>query len=176
MTEHPTPESDAAARAAQIAALSIALSEAITHVRQERAAARAADDEHAANSARAARFTSHATARLAWAPALDERWLRNADVHAVLDAWAPAVGWAATDAAARDAAALIEQRLAASFPAAMEGYAQARSEGHDAATAMSQAAPLFAAPAPSPVDVVQQPKQITAAPARAASRPTSRRR
>jgi hypothetical protein len=176
MTEHPTPESDAAARAAQIAALTIALADAITHVRQERAAARAADDEHAATIARAARFTSHGTARLAWAPAFDERWLRNADVHAVLDAWAPAVGWADTDTAARDAAALIEQRLADAFPAAMHRYAQARTKGHDPATAMGQAAPLFAVIDAPPADAVHPPRQITAAPARAAERPTSRRR
>lgn len=177
MIDHyPDPESDAAARAAQIAAVTIALGEAIARVRQERTARQAADDRHAATAARADRIASHAAARVAWAPALNERWLQRADVPVVLDAWAPAVGWAHTDHAARKAAALIEQRLAAAFPIAMQRYAQARAEGNDPATAMGEAAPFFAEAAPTPVVSSPPIKQLTATPVRTTTRQPARRR
>lgn len=150
MTEqtYHDPDADGVARAAQAAAMSLAIVEALARLQQERTAQRALDDERNAAALRAERAASHASARVAWAPALNERWLRRADVPELLRAWAPATGWSSSDPDAHDAADRTEQRLAAMHPEAMHRYAQARADGLDPAAAMGEAAPAFAAPHP----------------------------
>ena len=143
-TQYPDPESEAAARAAQIAAVSIALVEATARLRDERAALRTNDEDRAAVAMRAARLADHAAATATWAPALDRRWLSQADTHALLDAWASAAAWADRDAGAAKALAAVEGRLTTTHPAAMSSYRAAVTRGSPPAVAMHGAAAAFA--------------------------------
>lgn len=143
-SNYPDPEFEAATRAAQIAAVSIALVEAIARLREERAALRMSEPDRDAVAMRAARLTDHATATATWAPALDRRWVAQADTHALLDAWAPAAAWAERDAGAGRALAAVEQRLGTTHPAAMTSYRTALANGLPPAVAMQEAAPAFA--------------------------------
>lgn len=164
MTEqsYHDPGADGVARVAQAAAMSLAIVEALARLQQERTAQRATDDERSAAALRAEREASHASARVAWAPALNDRWLRRADLPQLLGAWAPATGWSSSDPDAHDAADRTEQQLAAMNPEAMHRYAQARAEGLDPAAAMGQAAPAFATPHHE--DAVRQDHRIAAGP------------
>lgn len=146
MSEHhyADPQTEAAVRAAQVATMTITVAHAVARVRQDRAVQLAIEDERATRAARADRIASYASARVAWSPALNDRWLQRAEASSLLAVWAPAVGWSSTDPAAKDVADRTEQRLAEMYPLAMQRYAQARAEGNDPATAMSEAAPCFA--------------------------------
>jgi hypothetical protein len=143
-TQYPDPESEAAARAAQIAAVSIALIEAVARLREERASLRLSDQDQNAVSMRAARLTDQAAATATWAPALDRRWLAQADTHALLDAWAPAAAWADTDPEAARALRAVESQLTRTHPAAMGSYRAAVAAGSSPTAAMQDAAISFA--------------------------------
>lgn len=142
-SQYPDPESEAATRAAQIAAVSVALVEAIARLREERAALRMSEEDRSAVAMRAARLTDHAVATATWAPALDRRWVAQADTHALLDVWVPAAAWAERDAGAGRALAAVEQRLTATHPTAMSSYRAAVANGSPPAVAMQEAAPAF---------------------------------
>ena len=144
MTEvqHDSPETEGVARAAQLAAMSITVLEALARLHAQRIAERAQDDERAASAARAQRLVDHASARVAWTPAHDDEWLRRAPTGDLARAWAAATPWATTDA--HDAAARLERRLHELHPDAMAAYHHARAAGAEPAEAMQQAAPLFA--------------------------------
>lgn len=148
MTEvqHDAPESEGVARAAQLAAMSITVLEAMARLRAQHVAERAADDERTASAARAQRLVDHASARVAWTPAHDDDWLRRANTGDLARAWAAATPWADTDVDARQAAHRVERRLHELHPDAMAAYHQARAEGADPAQAMQGAAHLFARP------------------------------
>ena len=156
------PGADGVARAAQAAAMSLAIVEALARLQQERTAQRAIDDERSAAAARAEREASHAAARVAWAPAMNDRWLSRVDVPQLLGAWAPATGWSSSDPDALAAANRTEQQLAVMHPEAMHRYVQARADGLDPAAAMGEAAPAFATPHHE--DTVRQDHRITAGP------------
>lgn len=143
-TQYPDPESEAAARAAQVAAVSIALIEAVARLRAERAALRLSDQDQNAVSMRAARLTDQAAATATWAPALDRRWLAQADTHALLDAWAPAAAWADTDPEAARALRAVESQLTRTHPAAMGSYRAAVTAGSTPSAAMQDSAISFA--------------------------------
>jgi hypothetical protein len=68
------PEAEGAARAAQLAAMSLTVLEAVARLRAQRAAERADADERMAAAARAERIADHAGARIAWAPATRRAW------------------------------------------------------------------------------------------------------
>ena len=141
--QHDAPESEGVARAAQMAAVSIAVLEALVRLRAQHLAERAGGDERAAAAARAQRLVDHSSARLAWTPARDDDWLRRADIGGLALAWAAATPWADTDADAQQAAHGVERRLHELHPDAMAAYHQARADGADPAHAMHQAGPLF---------------------------------
>lgn len=146
MTEvhHDAPTADGIARAAQMAAMSITVLEALARLRAQRIAERAMDDERIASAARAQRLVDHASARVAWTPAHDDDWLRRASAGELARAWAAATPWGDTDFDAQQAAQRVEQRLHTMHPDAMAAYHQARADGADPAQAMREAAPLFA--------------------------------
>ena len=121
--QYPDPESEAATRAAQIAAVSIALVEAIARLREERAALRMSEQDRGAVAMRAVRLTDHAAATATWAPA---------------------AAWAERDAGAGRALAAVEQRLTTTHPTAMSSYRAALANGSPPAIAMQAAAPAFA--------------------------------
>jgi hypothetical protein len=91
------------------------------------------------------------TARARWAPALDRRWLRQADLLQTARAWAGAMPYADPSAPWHepDAATAMrngEERLRDLHPTAMARYDRLRSEGLAPSDAMREAAFLFAYP------------------------------
>lgn len=178
MTEHiyANPEADAAARASQVAAMAITIAEAIARVQHERIVQRTIEDESAARAARAERIASHASARVAWSPALNDKWVQNAEIPSLFAAWAPAVGWAATDPDANYVANRTERRLAEIYPLAMQRYAEARAEGLDAAAAIGEASPCFVATPQPQSSQVQTTKAIAVQTVRSTPPAPARRR
>jgi hypothetical protein len=138
------PEVEAAARAAQIAAMSVTVIEALARLRAQQTAERADADARQAAAARAQRQADHAAARVAWSPAHDDGWLRSARLDDLGRAWSAATMWAATDPGAARAAERVEARLTSLHPAAMNEYRRARTAGDAPAEAMAKAAPHFA--------------------------------
>ncbi len=89
--------------------------------------------------------------RAAWAPALDPRWLRHADLLQMARVWAaampyadPKVAW--HEPAAKTAMANCEGRLRDIHPTAMGYYDRLRGDGMGPGEAMREAAFLFAGP------------------------------
>jgi hypothetical protein len=148
MTEqhYTEPDAEAAARAAQLAAMSVTVVEAIARLRAQRTVERTETDERAAAAARAQRLGDHAAARVTWTPAHDEDWLRRASIQDLGRVWAAATPWAATDHDAAEAAQRVEQRLHVLHPEAMQVYHHARATGAHPSAAMTEAAPYFAQP------------------------------
>lgn len=143
---HDAPETEGVARAAQLAAMSITVLEAVAHLHAQRIAERAMDDERAASAARAQRLADHASARVAWTPAYDDDWVRKARTQELGRAWAAATPWVDTDNDAHEAAQRVERRLHELHPDAMAAYHEARAAGAEPAEAMREASPLFARP------------------------------
>jgi len=88
-------------------------------------------------------------ARAGWAPALDAKWLRQADLLDTARAWGAAMPYADRDVpwyepSAATAMRRCEERLRDLHPYAMARYDRLRAEGLGPADAMREAAPLFA--------------------------------
>lgn len=143
MNKHDAPENEGAARAAQFAAMSLTVMEAMARLRAQRQAERTEADDRAAQAARAERIASHAEARVMWSQALDDGWLRSAGTGDVGRCWAAAIAWADTDVQAADAVRRTETRLYELHPDAMLAYAAARAEGLDPSAAMQRATDQF---------------------------------
>jgi hypothetical protein len=142
--QYDEPGSEATARAAQMTAMGVTVLEAIARLRAQRATEQVDADQRTATAARQQRLAEHATARLAWTPALDDDWLRRASTQDLARAWAAAMSWSSTDREAAHAAARTEARLAVLHPEAMTAYQQARADCATPGEAMATAAPLFA--------------------------------
>ncbi|WP_067479503.1 hypothetical protein [Actinomadura hibisca] len=83
-------------------------------------------------------------ARAKWTPAHDRKWLKQADLLQVGEAWAAAIPYAGQRPDAASAVHKCEERLRNLHPYAMRHYDQARAEGHGPLEAMREAAPFFA--------------------------------
>ena len=140
---HPDPPSEAAARVAQLAAMSISVAEALARLRAQRLADQAAADRQAAAAARAAARAAAAAARLTYSPALDDAWLRGAPTSALLDAWVATQHYPSADPTAPTAQERVEQRLRQLHAEAMQAYDTARADGGPPLACMAQAAALF---------------------------------
>ena len=147
---YDSPDGDAAARLAQMVAMTATLAEAVARLQANRTADRAGTDERAAAAARAQRITEHAAARVAWSPAHTDDWLYRATTPDLVRAWSAATRWAASDPDATHTAARLETRLRQLQPAAMTAYDEARSTGADPGPAMRAAAQHFTYPLPPP--------------------------
>lgn len=141
--QRPEPASDAAARAAQIAAMSLSVAEALARLQAQRLFERRARQRQIAVAHRAAHDVTRAAARRIWSAAMNRSWLRQAPTPDLLTAWSAAQPWAATDPLAGVASTRIERRLLERHPEAMRGYQQARADGHLPTTAMRNAATGF---------------------------------
>jgi hypothetical protein len=137
---YDAPDTEGAARAAQLAAMSVTVIEALARLQAQRAAERAETDERAAAAARASRIADHAAARVTWSAALDDNWLRQATTTDLGQAWAASVSWRETDTEAADALRRVEAQLHELHPDAMAAYHQARAHGADPQDAMPSAA------------------------------------
>jgi hypothetical protein len=142
--DHDAPESEGAARAAQFAAMSVTVLEAVARLRAQRATEHATADERIAAGERAQRIAEHAGARVRWSPAHDDTWLHRAGSGDLARAWGAAAIWADTDVDAHEAVQRVERRLQELHPAAMTVYHEARAACTEPADAMRTAAPLFA--------------------------------
>lgn len=146
-THHdPVSESvgHAAQRAAQLISVLATAAQAYVIYRARRAAIRAAQDERASRALEQQQRLAWEEARLGWAPALDQRWLGNADVIETARAWGTALPWAEADEDAAMAIRLAEGRLRELHPYAMARYDRLRADGLAPVEAMTEAAPLFA--------------------------------
>jgi hypothetical protein len=137
------PSSEATARAAQLAAMSLSVVEALARLHAQRQIEQRTREQQRATQRRAAIRTARAAARLGWAPATSRRWLRHASSHELLAAWSSARPWSASDPVARIATTRIEQRLHEMHPEMMHRYHQARAAGVHPDAAMRSAAAAF---------------------------------
>ena len=83
-------------------------------------------------------------ARAGWAPALDRKWLAQADLLQTARTWSAAAAYADADPGAASAASRSEERLRALHPYAMAWYDRLRAEGAGRFDAMRETIPLFA--------------------------------
>jgi hypothetical protein len=140
---HPDPHSEAAARVAQLAAMSISVAEALARLRAQRVADRAATDREAAAAARAGARAAAAAARLTYTPAMDDAWLRTASTSGLLDAWVATQHVPDADSTARAAQERVEQRLRQLHAEAMRAYDTTRANGGPPLASMAQATGLL---------------------------------
>jgi hypothetical protein len=130
-------------RAAQMVSLVAAAAEVALRRRALRTARQAARDEQELRRVQQEESAFLAQLRAQWAPALDARWLAQADLLQADRAWGAAAPWA--DAYMEAAAALhkAEERLRTLHPYAMTQYDRLRSEGADPVDAMRRSVHLF---------------------------------
>lgn len=112
---------------------------------------RAEHDQHRRRALIEQARQHRAMARLRWAPALDDRWLRDASLIETARIWGAAVPYANRasrwfDRTAESAMYKCEQRLRTLHPHAMSRYDRLRDDGLTPAEAMRQSAPFFKRP------------------------------
>lgn len=130
-----------AVRLASIAAASVqVLAQVRAHRHREQAQRVARLDRAHRDHERAVREAT----RLQWAPALDGRWLRTADLLEVARVWGAAVPYAGNDPSAAEAVKKCEARLRQLHPHGMSHYDRLRGQGLGPAEAMREAAVFFA--------------------------------
>jgi hypothetical protein len=130
-------------RAAQMVSLVAAAAEVALRRRALHTARKAARDEQERQRIQQEERVFLAQVRAQWAPALDARWLAQADLLQAGRAWGAAAPWA--DAYMEAAAALhkAEGRLRTLHPYAMTQYDRLRSEGIHPIDAMRRSVHLF---------------------------------
>jgi hypothetical protein len=130
-------------RAAQMVSLVAAAAEVALRRRALHTARQTARDEQERRRIQQEESAYLAQVRAQWAPALDARWLAQADLLQAGRAWGAAAPWA--DAYVEAAAALqrTEERLWVLHPYAMTQYDRLRSEGADPVDAMRGSVHLF---------------------------------
>jgi hypothetical protein len=112
MIEHTEdPVAHASSKVAQYVSMATLAVEVIAQVRLQRLAVTAATDEKAAAAARAQRASSLASARVRWAPVLDDRLRAQTGVVDAGLAWAVAQGWRGVDPEAALASDRALERL-----------------------------------------------------------------
>lgn len=142
--EHnPDPGAEAAARAAQLAAMLVSVAEAAARLRAHRLTTAHAAAEHDATARRALAAARAADARLVYGAALDNAWLRQASTSELLDSWAAADGYLTRDPLARLASERVEHRLRSLHPEAMTAHDAARAAGRTRDECLAAAAPWW---------------------------------
>jgi hypothetical protein len=141
--QQPEPAAEAGARAAQLAAMSLSVAEALARLRAQRLIDQSLRRQRRGARQQAAVSAARATARRAWAPAMNRSWLRAASSHDLLRTWAAAAPWSPADPMATVATRRIEQRLHELHPELMRRYHQARARGERPDLAMGAAAAAF---------------------------------
>lgn len=150
---HPDPFHDAMShglqRFVQVASSAVTGAQAYAYLQRAHARTLAERDERARRAIAEHIRAERDTARARWAPALDRRWLRQADLLQTARAWGgampyadPSAPWHEPEAAA--AMRNCEERLRDLHPTAMARYDRLRGEGLAPAEAMREAAFMFA--------------------------------
>jgi hypothetical protein len=154
--QHPDPFRDAMShglqRAVQVASSVATGAQAYAYLKRTQARVMAERGERARRALAAQIKADRDAARADWAPALDPRWLRQADLIQTARAWGAAMPYADPstpwhDPAAATAMRACEDRLWELHPNAMARYDRLRGEGMGPAQAMREAMFLFAGPA-----------------------------
>ena len=149
---HPDPFHEAMSRglqrAIQVASSAVTGMQVLVHLRKAEARMIAQRDEHARRALSAQIDAGRAAARADWAPALDEDWIRGADLASVARIWGAAMPYADPlspwhEPAAGTAMRRCEDRLRVLHPYAMRHYDRLRGERMSPADAMRAAAPFF---------------------------------
>ena len=130
-------------RAAQMVSLVAAAAEVAMRRRALHAARQATRDQQEQQRLRMEESALRAQVRARWAPALDARWLAQADLIQAGRAWGAAAPWADADPEAAAALRRTEERLRTLHPYAMTQYDRLRSEGASPLDAMRQSVQLF---------------------------------
>jgi hypothetical protein len=152
---HPEPFHDAMShglqRFVQVASSAVTGAQAYAYLQRAHARTLAERNERARRAIAEHIRAERDTARARWAPALDRRWLRQADLVQTARAWGGAMPYADPSAPWHEpesATAMrnCEERLRDLHPTAMARYDRLRGEGLDPAEAMREAAFLFAGP------------------------------
>jgi len=150
---HPDPLREAVSlglqRTMQAVSCAVTAAQVVTYHQKTQARIVAQQDERARRALTTQIRADRDAARAGWAPALDERWLRNAAFYDTARAWSAAVPYADRNVpwyepAAATALRKTEERLRELHPFAMARYDRLRADGVPAAEAMEEAAPLFA--------------------------------
>jgi hypothetical protein len=152
---HPNPFQDAMGdglqRAIQIVSCAVTAAQMYLHQQRTQAMAAAERDERARRALSAQIRADREAARATWAPALDPRWLAQADLLQAARTWGAAMPYADRsvpwyEPAAATAIRKSEERLRDLHPHAMARYDRLRGDGMGPAEAMREVAPLFARP------------------------------
>lgn len=171
IADHPDPLRDAMShgvqRAVQVASSAVTGAQVYAYLKRTHAKV---STEHGRRVRRVEAGQMRAerdAARAGWAPALDPRWLRQADLIQTARAWGAAMPYADRSAPWHDPAAATamrncEERLRRIHPTAMARYDRLRGEGMGPAEAMREAAFLFAGP-PRAYDPAYTPRPALAA-------------
>ncbi|WP_019632238.1 hypothetical protein [Actinomadura atramentaria] len=145
---HPDPVAEGFAQAGerivQVVSLSAAAYQLAVSQRARALQARAAKDRAVQETMERRLRAAAAEARVRYAPANDRRWLGQAGLVQVAEAWGAAVRYAAEHPAARSALDRCEERLRALHPHAMGHFDRACAAGLGRYDAMMKAAPFFA--------------------------------
>ncbi len=144
---HPEPFEQAighaAQRSAQLASVVMAAAQVFARYRAHQEQQQAEADERSARALRGQQRADYQQGRLGWAPALDPRWLAQADLPQTARAWGAAAPFAGTDPAAASALRRCEDRLRHLHPYAMARYDRLRGDGMHPIEAMRETVPLF---------------------------------
>jgi hypothetical protein len=171
VTEHAEdPVGQASSKVAQYVSLATMAAEAIAQVRQQRAAALAAADEHTVRAVRAQQTAARAAARLQWSPVLDPRRRNGLNLADTGLAWAASQAWRTLDPEAQLASEVASQRLRELRPDVMARYDRLSAEGVDDVEAMRRVAPFFDRPPARPGEHVTRPPLVLAPAPAAADR------
>jgi hypothetical protein len=144
--QHPDPGGEAAARVAQLAAMTVSVGEALARLRAQRTIARADDDRRDQAALRAFARVDAARAGLVYRQALSPSWVRGADTTQLLTAWHCAGPYREHDPTANLAADRVEQRLRQLHPEAMAVYDGVELRGLPPDYRMQQASRLLRGP------------------------------
>jgi hypothetical protein len=146
--QYPDPFGEAlsysAQRAAQMASMAATVTQVVAYRNMLRRARQAAQREQELRAVHEQERAAYQQASAGWAPALDQRWLAQADMMQAAGTWGAAAPYADSDPAAASALLRSEERLRVLHPYAMAFYDRLRSQGASPLDAMRQAAPLFA--------------------------------
>jgi hypothetical protein len=130
-------------RAAQMVSLVATAADVFLRRRAMQAARQATRDEQKRRMLHAQEGAFRAQVRAGWAPALDARWLAQADLLQAGRAWGAAAPWSDNDPEAAAALRRAEERLRTLHPYAMNRYDRLRREGASPLDAMREAVQLF---------------------------------
>ncbi|GAA2127172.1 hypothetical protein [Actinomadura napierensis] len=146
--QHPDPITEgfshSGERVIQVIAMATALKQGYARRAARLQAAELAQNAAAERAESAAQQAAFAEARSGWVRAHDRKWLQNAGLLHVAEAWGAAVPHAADSTSAAGAMRKCEKRLRDLHPHAMNHYDRARTDGMEPLDAMRKAAPFFA--------------------------------